>query len=156
MFGFLETDIREQKKYEMRTQTSVDNTVNDLRYEIKFENRVKDKNNLFIKWNTAFLFLFFFQYLLFLETYYFKILKNLIASAFFSEADTKKRRYTSAKVSKKIMWVVVLCFSVRYKNDQPSNVIWLSTTWLLMFRMEVGNKKALFTKPASKWIDISC
>ena len=38
MFHFLETDIREQKKYEMRTQTSVDNTVNDLRYEIKFEN----------------------------------------------------------------------------------------------------------------------
>ena len=47
MFGFLETDIREQKKYEMRTQTSVDNTVNDLRYEIKFENRVKDKNNFY-------------------------------------------------------------------------------------------------------------
>ena len=31
MFHFLETDIREQKKYEMRTQTSVDNTVTDLR-----------------------------------------------------------------------------------------------------------------------------
>ena len=40
MFRFLETDIREQKKYEKRIQTSVDNTVNDLRYEIKFENRV--------------------------------------------------------------------------------------------------------------------
>ena len=39
MFRFLETDIREQKKYEKRIQTSVDNTVNDLRYEIKFENR---------------------------------------------------------------------------------------------------------------------
>ena len=38
MFCFLETDIREQKKYEKRIQTSVDNTVNDLRYEIKFEN----------------------------------------------------------------------------------------------------------------------
>ena len=49
MFRFLETDIREQKKYEMRTQTSADNTVNDLRSTIKFENRVKDKNNLFIK-----------------------------------------------------------------------------------------------------------
>ena len=56
MFHFLKTDIREQKKYEMRTQTSVDNTVNDLRYEIKFENRVKDKNNFFIKRNIAFLF----------------------------------------------------------------------------------------------------
>ena len=35
MFYFLETDISEQKKYEMATQTSVDNTVSDLRYEIK-------------------------------------------------------------------------------------------------------------------------
>ena len=33
MFHFLESDIREQKKYERRIQTSVDNTVNDLRYE---------------------------------------------------------------------------------------------------------------------------
>ena len=32
----------------MRTQTSVDNTVNELHYEIKFENCVKDKNNFFI------------------------------------------------------------------------------------------------------------
>ena len=37
MFCFLKTDIREQKKYEKRIQTSVDNTVNDLRYEIKLE-----------------------------------------------------------------------------------------------------------------------
>ena len=48
MFCFLETDIREQKKYEKRIQTSVDNTVNDLRYEITFENRVKDKNNFLL------------------------------------------------------------------------------------------------------------
>ena len=33
----------------MRTQTSVDNTVNDLSYEIKFENYVKEKNKIFIK-----------------------------------------------------------------------------------------------------------
>ena len=38
MFYFLEADIREQKRYEKRKQASVDNTVNDLRYEIKFEN----------------------------------------------------------------------------------------------------------------------
>ena len=31
MFHFLETDTVEQKKYEKRIQTSVDNTVNDLR-----------------------------------------------------------------------------------------------------------------------------
>ena len=49
MLHFLETDIIEQKKYEKRTQTSMDNTVNDLHSEIKFENRLKDKNNLFIK-----------------------------------------------------------------------------------------------------------
>ena len=55
MFHFLENDIREQKKYKIRIQTSVDNTVNDLRYEIKFENWSKDKNNFFIKRNIAFL-----------------------------------------------------------------------------------------------------
>ena len=33
----------------MRVQTSVDNTVDDLSYETKFENCVKDKNNFFIK-----------------------------------------------------------------------------------------------------------
>ena len=49
MFRFLETDIREQKKYEKRVERSVDNTVNNLHYEIKFENRVKNKNNFFIK-----------------------------------------------------------------------------------------------------------
>ena len=48
MFHFLETDIREQKKYEMRTQTSVDNTVNDLRYEIKFENIQNVRNIAFL------------------------------------------------------------------------------------------------------------
>ena len=55
MFLFLETDIREQKKYEKRVETSVDNTVNDLHYEIKFENCVKDKSNFFIMRNIAFL-----------------------------------------------------------------------------------------------------
>ena len=56
MFRFLETDKREQKRYEKRTQTSVDNTVIDLRYEIKFENCVKGKKNFFIKRNTVFLY----------------------------------------------------------------------------------------------------
>ena len=56
MFGFLETDIREQQKYKKRIQTSVDNTVNDLRYEIKFENYVKDKSNFFIKRNISVIF----------------------------------------------------------------------------------------------------
>ena len=69
MFRFVETDIREQKKYENRIQISVDNTVNDLHYEFKFQNRVKDKNNFFIMRNIAF---FCKQkYILFLETYFF-------------------------------------------------------------------------------------
>ena len=54
MFRFVETDIREQKKYENRIQISVDNTVNDLHYEFEFQNRVKDKNNFFIMRNIAF------------------------------------------------------------------------------------------------------
>ena len=56
MFHFFKTDTREQKKYEKRIQTSVDNTVNDLRYQIKFESRVEDKNDFFIKRIIAFLF----------------------------------------------------------------------------------------------------
>ena len=51
MFHLLETYIREQKKYEMRTYTSADNTVNDLHYEIMFKNCVKDKKNItFLSW----------------------------------------------------------------------------------------------------------
>ena len=49
MFRFLETNIRGQIKYKKRMQTSVDNTANDLHYEIKFENRVKGRSNIFIK-----------------------------------------------------------------------------------------------------------
>ena len=37
-------------------QTSVDIRVNDMRYEIKFENLVKDKNDFFIMQNIAVLF----------------------------------------------------------------------------------------------------
>ena len=55
MFHFLEADIREQKEYKVRTQTSVDYTLNNLHYEIKLESCVKDKNNLFIKRNIAFI-----------------------------------------------------------------------------------------------------
>ena len=47
MFCFLETDKR-TKKYEKRIQTSVDNTVKDLRYEIKFENIWNVRNIAFL------------------------------------------------------------------------------------------------------------
>ena len=43
-------------------------------------------------------------------------------------------------------------FSVSDKHGLTSNAIWLSTSWLLIFRLEVANKKPLFTKPASAWI----
>ena len=56
MFHFLEIDIREQRKYVKRIQTSVDDTVNDLRYQIKFENCVKDKNITFLVTETLLVF----------------------------------------------------------------------------------------------------
>ena len=80
MFRFLETDRRDRKKYERRMQTSVDNTVNDLRYENKFENRVKDKNNFLL--SEKLLFFFLKKYILFLERYFFKILNNFFAERY--------------------------------------------------------------------------
>ena len=78
----------------MRTQTSVDNTGNDLCYEIKFDDCVKDKSNFFIQQNIAF---FLTKICFILGTCFFKIPKNLITSAFlflfifffFTEADTE-------------------------------------------------------------------
>ena len=49
-------------------QASVDNTVNDLRYEVKLENCMKDKINFFIKQNISFLFKQ--KYILVLETFF--------------------------------------------------------------------------------------
>ena len=43
---FLETDIREQK-YEKRTQKYVNNAVNDLHHEMKFE--ITEKNIIIIQ-----------------------------------------------------------------------------------------------------------
>ena len=74
MFHFLEIDIREQKKYEKRMQTSVDDTMSNLHCEIKFENHVKDKNTTFLLSET------FNKYIFFLETFFFflwQILKNI-------------------------------------------------------------------------------
>ena len=90
-------------------QTSVDNTVNDLRYENKFENHVKEKNNLFIKRNIAFLFSI--KYILFLETYFLKIPKNLLASADFLPRQILKnvdmpRRISIVALVKLIDWII--------------------------------------------------
>ena len=49
MYRFLETDIGKQQKYERAIQASVDNTGNDLRHKINFENCVKNKSNLSIE-----------------------------------------------------------------------------------------------------------
>ena len=116
------------------------------------------------------------KYILFSGTCFFKIPNNLIISAFFfAEADTKKHRYASAKTSNDMQlaktalvkltdWIIkndhvincAMLFCKRIKHDQKSNVIWPSITWLLIFLLEVANKKPLFTKkPASIWIEIS-
>ena len=92
----------------MRTQVYVDNTVNDLRYEIKFENCVKDKNTFFYEAKHCFSFLD----KNILEAYFFKIAKNLITSAFFfAEANTKKHRYDSAKASNAAFLFIHLCIA---------------------------------------------
>ena len=151
----------------MRTQTSVDNTLNDLCHEIKFENCVKYKNNFFIIQNIAFL---SWKKKSYSRRHIFKILKNLITSAFFADADTKNHRYTLAKASNAALvklndWItknvnVINCamfFSEWFKYGQASNVIWLSTAGLLIFCLEVANEKPLVTRKfAIVWIEISC
>ena len=69
-------------------QASADNTVNDLRYEIKFENCVKDKNDFFIKRTIAFLFQTKIYFIL--GDVFFKIPNNLIVLAFFSLRQIRK------------------------------------------------------------------
>ena len=66
----------------------MDNTVNDLSYEIKFENRVKDKKPFLLR--ETLLFFFKQKYILFLETHFFKIPKNLITSAFLLQGQILK------------------------------------------------------------------
>ena len=115
--------------YHMRAPTSVDNTVNDLRYEIKFENCVKDKNNFFINRNIAFL--SWTKIYFILGGILFKIPKNLVTSAFlfFTEGDTKKHRYALAKASNAALvkltdWII--------KNDHVINSEMFFTKWLNM------------------------
>ena len=79
------------EKYEKRIQTCVNNTVNDLCHGIKFENRVKNRNNFFIKQNIYFLFLNnilkYIKYKIYFfilgKVFFFKISKNSVASASF-------------------------------------------------------------------------
>ena len=117
------------------------------------------KSSLKILWKTKIILLFFLEQKYYSCRHIFKIPKNLIISAFFwPEADTKKHRYALAKASnaalvKLIDWIIkndhvincAMFFCKWFKHGQTSNVIWLSTTWLLIFRLEVANKKPLFT-----------
>ena len=137
------------------------------------------KSSLKIVWKTKRTFLLGEILLLFLEqkhslfseTYFFKIPKNLITSSFFLPREIpKKYRYASPKASNPALvkltdWIIkndhvfncAMFFCKWLKHGQTSKVIWLSTTWLLIFRLEVANKKPLFaTKPASILIEISC
>ena len=66
MFHFLEVDIREQKKYKMRTQTSADNTVNDLQMKSSLEIVWKTKITFVL--SEALLFFHEQEYILFLGT----------------------------------------------------------------------------------------
>ena len=50
---------------------------------------------------------------------------------------------------------MVRCFSVSDNHGQTSDIIWLSITWLLIFRLQVASKKPLSTKPAIAQIENS-
>ena len=119
------------------------------------------KSRLKIVWKTKVTFLlskkllFFLEqkYIFFSETYFFKIPKNFITSAFFAETDTKNHKYVLAKASnvplvKLTDWIIkddhvinyAMLFCKWFKHGQASNTIWLSSTWLLIFRLKVANK----------------
>ena len=48
MAPFLKINIKEKQKKKKKIQTSVNNTGNDLRHEIKFENCQKNKSNFLL------------------------------------------------------------------------------------------------------------
>ena len=88
MFRFLETDIREQQKYEKRIQTSLDNSVNNMCHEIKFDTRMEGKNTFLL--SKTFLFFFKQKYIfLFLEKFFFfRFLLIQLPRYFFAKEDT--------------------------------------------------------------------
>ena len=78
---------------------------------------------------------------------------------FFAEADTKKHRFFSAKASNAALvkftdWIIktdlvtncAMFFCKWFKEGQTRNVIWLSTTWFLIFRLEVAKKAFIHHK----------
>ena len=129
------------------------------------------KSSLKIVWKskTTFLLsekLLFFReqkYILFSEIYFLRLLRIWLLQHFLAEADTKNHRYASAKASNAALvkltdWIIknnhvincVMFLCKWVKHGQTSNVIWLSTTWILIFPLEVAIKKLLITtKPVS-------
>ena len=91
---FWEIDVGEQQKYEKIIQEFVDNTGNDLHHEIVSK----------LKISKTFLFFFFFILYFYSCKSVFKIPKNSIPSAIFTEANTTKHRYASTKVSVFVNW----------------------------------------------------
>ena len=136
------------------------------------------KSSLKIVWKTKITFLlsetllFFLEqkYILFSETYFFKIPKNLITSAFFfAEADTKKHRYASAKASNAALvkltdWIIkndhvincVIFFCKWFKHGQTSSYLTLHNMAFNPLAGVANKKPLLTTKPAIIWIEISC
>ena len=101
-------------------------------YVMKSSLKIVGKTKITFLFNKTLVFFFKWKYILFLETYFFQIPKNLFASAFFFlfvEEDTKKHKYVSAKASNAALvtitdwilkndhvWFIVRCFSVSDKH----------------------------------------
>ena len=109
------------------------------------------------------------KYILFSETYFLKIPKNLITWAFFLPRQILKNIdmpwQKAQMLVKRTDWIIkndheincAMFFCKWFKLGQTSNVIRLSTKWILIFRLEVANKKPLLvTKPAIIWSEVSC
>ena len=122
MFHFLETNIREETRYKKRIQRSVDNTVHDLHYEIKFENCVKDKINFLL--SRIFLFFFKQNYFLFFEMYFFKIPRNLVASVFFVWRQILKKQICLGK-SLCICWLSRQILNAVLNIDYKLKLAWM-------------------------------
>ena len=124
------------------------------------------KSSLKIVWKTKITFLlseallFFLKQkcVLFLETYFCNSYEFNYLSIFFAEADTKNNDMPRQKpqiiaLVKLTDWIikndhVINCemfFCKWLKHGQTSNVIWLSTTWLLIFRLEGLQIKSLYS-----------
>ena len=129
------------------------------------------KTKITFFWSKTLLFLSWTRVYFILGDIFFKIRKNLITSAFFYLLrQILKNRYASVKAANaalvKLTKLIIkndhvincaMFFCKWFKYDQTSNVIWLSTTRLLIFLLEMSSKKPLFTtKLARIWIEISC